>query len=283
MKTNTALKYNTKNISYLNRLRSTEELDNEITKMIDEAKLNRRNNNFFILANQVENVSLSAATKIAYNWRAFTRHFMFTVLSGIGVLADNIRQYSNSSDVLLSVLQTSINIISDDLNNIDATFTDIAPKGPEGIHYRWWEESILFPLLSICRDNCLTNNNTLNPETEKLLRNMSKLSNNYFGSSVQLRVVEAIAMDIALAFRSIFPKLEVNGAKVFKTRDELAWIYTHIKAEAIHHQQVTDHDAGITQIAISPHEQQEFMLLTKELIDSWAGFFDGLKSNLENN
>lgn len=283
MKANTALKYNSNETTYFSKIRSVEEIDFEITKMIDDAKLNRRNNDFFTLANKIEYVSLSAATKIAYNWRAFTRHFMFTVLTGIGVLADNIRQYSNTSDVLLSVLQTSVNIISDDLNNIDATFTNIAPKGPEGIHYRWWEESILYPLLSICRDNILPNNNTLNPETEKLLRNMSKLSNNYLGSSVQLRVVEAIAMDIALAFRSIFPKLEVNGAKVFKNRDELSWIYTHIKAEVIHHQQVTDHQSGVTQIAISPHEQQEFIILTKELIDSWAGFFNGLKSNLENN
>lgn len=70
--------------------------------------------------------------------------------------------------------------------------------------------------------------------------------------------------------------------KVFKKRHDLEWIYTHIKAEVIHHKQVIDHNDGVTKIAISKHDQREFLHLNKELISSWAEFFSGLERNLKN-
>ncbi len=88
------------------------------------------------------------------------------------------------------------------------------------------------------------------------------------GVAVQLRVVETIAIDIALAFQSIFSKVKKDGQYVFDDKDRL-WISTHIQAETIHNQQVSNEIYGMARVATTAEEQAEMLMLTRRYAKAW--------------
>jgi hypothetical protein len=249
------------------------DLDTQVRNLIIEAGLTKDKNSFFKEAKKIKRIDTYSAMIIAANWREITKTFMFTTLIGIGHFAEKIGSSSSPHENLLKVLQTSIAVISDDLNNVFHIFKEQAPTGPEGIHYIWWENTILNPLRKACNTTSTNTGLTL-PLTKKLTEGMTQLSKNPLGFAVQLRIVEAIALDIVLAFRPLFFAVEVKGKKLFTDRRDLNWIYSHITAEVVHHQQVKDLGSGMMIVAQTPADQNEILKIAKWYIGLWSGVFD---------
>ncbi len=256
-------------------------VDLKITGMIEDANLTREKNGFFTLSKKVKLRSLEPALQIAHNWREFTKHFVFTVNAGIGVLSEKISQFESPPENFLHVLQTSFTIISDDLVNANPVLGKVAPKGPAGIHYKWWESTILNPLKNLDTKNNILPQIITTEQTRQLLSIMTKLSKVTFGCAVQLRIVEAIALDISLAFRSIYSHLVIDGKTIFPNNEDLNWMNAHIKAEVIHHRQATDIESGLVRIASTAEEQQHFLALIEEYIECWVNFFKTLENFLK--
>ena len=236
--------------------------------VLKESNLTRHTNPFFLLAKKEPKVSADAAIRLAVNWREITKQFLFTVLTGLGTLAEETRKATNPSYDVIAVLQSGIKVISDDLSNICPILNEAAPEGPLGAHYIWWENSVLNVILN---KNNTENTYKVSSKVQKLLDYMVVLSKEPFGAAVQLRIVEAIAMDIAIAFRGIYSLFAINEQKIFPNVDDLAWINAHIKAEVAHHKQVKNDDSGMVKIAITPEEQRTLLVLTKEYVDCWNG------------
>lgn len=263
-----------------NDLLSTKEIDSKIDHLIENAKITKETNPFFIKAKQVSQVPLEPALMIAFNWREITKKFMFTVLTGLGVMAEKINELDFPSKYAMRVLQTGIAVISDDLNNVFPALAEKAPSGPEGAHYIWWENSILVPLLEAGHKKSLPIP-IISSKTKRLLQNMNKLSKNSLGVAIQLRVVEAIALDIVLAFLPLFSKTSLDTQPIFQSRENLSWITAHIKAEVIHHRQVTHDDNGVMNIVNTIKEQEELFFLAEEYINSWKGVFEDFYAFLD--
>ena len=242
---------------------STDEI---ITSLIRDARLNKDNNNFFARAAGQKNFDIDAVFNIAYNWREITKTFLFSTIKGLGCLAEKLRQDADPNPQLLSVLQTSFSIISDDIGNTHPIFNAYAPSGPTGIHYKWWEETILNPL----NHHTKIKTPSLSPGTIILIQKMEEMTNNYLGVAVQLRVVEVIALDICIAFLAIFSQVIHQGERVFNDKNDMRWITTHIQAESIHHERVCNKISGMTKIAITPTEQQIILKLIQEYANAWA-------------
>lgn len=258
-----------------------EVLDNEISAMIDAAALTQKKNSFFQAARATESCSLESALHIAYNWRAFTKQFVFTTITGLGTLADEVRLLNSPPDSVLHVLQTGFAIVSDDLMNASPILSEVAPKGPAGIHYRWWQDTILTPLENLAAEKNLNTKLTLTKQTNQLLDKMAQLAKTNIGAVVQLRVVEAIAYDIVLAFRIMYANLQVDGAAVFPHRDDLAWMNSHVKAEVIHHRQATDDDSSLVRVANTSAEQEHLLATVQEYIDCWVDFLNSFAQFLK--
>lgn len=250
-------------------------INNCVNEIIDGCNL-IKNNPFFLRAANVEKVDAFAAFKIAYNWREVTKSFLFNTIKGLGNLAEKVQQEKSPSIRLLSVLQTGFSIISDDLNNTHAILKVGAPIGPDGIHYKWWENSILSPIVQLIGFNELN----LSSGTTKLLNEMDKLSTKYLGVSVQLRIVETIARDICRSFFLIYSNVEHQGVKIFKTKQELSWITSHITAEEIHQNQVCDSLTGMLSIVTTHDEMNEILLLIQEYSNAWKAIFEDFASYL---
>lgn len=255
-------------------------LEERISCMIKKANLTGDTNSFFILAKETRKISLGPALMIALSWREITKKFMFTVIAGLGVLAEKISELDNPPENILHALQIGIAIIADDLNNVSTIFKEIAPQGEAGIHYRWWEDSMLNPLLKAAKINHLSYKTDKASKTDILLKNMTTLSKTPLGAVIQLRVVEAIALDIMTAFSYLFRSLEIEGKKFFNYKDALALIHSHIKAEVFHCQQVTDKDSSIINIFSSLREQEQLLLLAYDYINCWSDVFMEYKSFL---
>ncbi len=261
----------TKQNSFLPEYMSSfEVLDKTIDQILADFNLTRTTNSYFLMAKQGPQINLDSAIKLAVNWREITKQFLFTVLTGLGTLADKMRNDNSPAYDLIAVLQNGINVISDDLSNICPILGEVAPKGPEGAHYIWWENSILNTMTKIASQKNFTINRTVTAGVQKLLSYMVELTKLPLGAAVQLRIVEAIAMDIAVAFRSLYSLLTIDGKKVFPGVNDLAWVNAHIKAEVNHHKQVKDGDSGMVNIATTPEEQRTLLVLTKKYAECWA-------------
>lgn len=260
---------------------SLEELNEAISRIIKQAELTKETNNFFKAAKSIKKVDAYSASLIASNWREITRTFSFTTLVSMGKFSETMSSNRYPDKNLLKVLQTSMMVISDDFNNIFSVFQKIAPKGSAGIHYIWWEETILNPLKEACRYDKESPLFDIFPKTQSLLDAMIELSKNPFGFALQLYIVETIALDIVLAFRPLFSAVEVNNKKVFPERSDMEWIYSHITAEVIHRRQVSDIETGMLIIATTLEEQKDLLRLAQWYTKRWAEVFDEFVDLLE--
>jgi hypothetical protein len=241
------------------------QLDQKISDLISSNNLKKHNNPFFITADLVSTVSPDQAGMIAFNWTQITKTFMFTAIQGLGVLAGNLLKEQEASRGALTVLQTALCIISDDLSNVHPLFKKMAPSGCDGIHYKWWQDSILAKLKPLA-----TAPLTLYPNTLSLVNKMEAFAKDKMGAPVQLRVVECIAIDIAGAFLSIFNKVESQGKLIFPDDESKAWIISHVKAECVHDAQACSSLSGMSIIAETPEEQTKMLSMVDDYCKSWA-------------
>lgn len=242
------------------------DIESAITGIINNSKLNMHNNVFFQKALYLKEVDIISVYKIAYNWREITKTFLFTTISGLGCLAERIGKENQPNPKLISILQTGFSIISDDLSNIHPAFHLDAPKGANGVHYKWWEDTILKPVAKYITNKEIA----LSVGTEALLDKMNLFAKSFFGPAVQLRVVEAIALNICNAFFAIFKKVQYKGVGIFQSETDLAWIGSHMKVEEIHCEQVSNTTFGMTGIATTIEEIDELLTLTEDYADAWA-------------
>lgn len=248
---------------------SAEEIDKHISQRIFFT-MDDKFKEFSKTIRNKETISVESALIIAYNWRELTRTYLFTTIMGFGKLAENILEKNAYEEARVRVLQSSFSIIDDDLNNTDNLFSNIAPKGFKGVHYKWWEESILDKLSASCPLEVQLKLKIIGVSTRQLLKGMAELTKDYLGSAVQLRVVEAIARDIVLCFIKLFSKVQLKGQLVFSDKKELSWISSHIKAEIIHHRKVIDKGEGMIYVAQRIEEQEKFGRLIDWYTALWA-------------
>lgn len=245
-------------------------LDERVDKVLDRARLRRADNGFFSTAREIETVSPQSGLSIAEWWRAMTKSFMFSTLAGLGVMARGFAGQKSPSRELLGAFQTVYQVIGDDLDNFAPEFRRVAPRGPAGIHYVWWEDTILSPLLphlSLAERKVAA---AQPAAIRTLLENMNRLASSPLGAAVQLRVVETIALDIAVGFRRMYGKVLVDGERLFASNDQFAWIDSHIKAETVHAQQVSDDETGMTSMVTSEDQATEFLDLITEYAENWC-------------
>ena len=204
-----------------------------------------------------------------------TRQFLYTTIRGLHPLVDMILgDGGDANDDFLKVLKTSFYVISDDLNSMHNIFKPVAPKGVGTIHYKWWEYSILNKLTELSSFKP-----TLYDGVNYLLITMHDVSTSRFGTPTQLRIVEAIALDISKAFYYIFSKVKHNGTLIFKDKD-LTWITSHIEAETIHNQQVCDTTSGMARILVNSEDEKIMLELIEKYAEAWAKALNVLASFL---
>lgn len=240
--------------------------------VLDNAGL--RSHPFFTPTSEVQVFDVEAAWEVARAWRDITKAFMLTTVASLGVLAHDMVNESTPDIRYLITLQTGLRVIGDDLNNLDPVFAKFAPAGVAGIHYVWWEDTVLHPLTAALPDPDATATRTRPAGVQGLLDNMAELAGDPIGAAVQLRVVEDIALDIAIAFRRLFG--EVGRVGGVGGVGDLAWIEAHIEAEVVHRAQVSDDETGMTAIAATPAEQQALLAATTEYATSWARALDDM-------
>jgi hypothetical protein len=257
------------------------DLDRKIAALINCAGLSSSENRFFKAAKAVKTVDGRAALSIAHYWRETTKTFMFTTIAGIGGMARQAELDPSPPEHFLDVIQTAFRVIGDDLNNALPVFQAVAPAGAAGIHYVWWERSILQPIADCLGLGPSNAHVALPANVRALLDNMHRLSSNPLGTAVQLRVVEAIALDICIAFKRVFSRVATDGGRVFTTADQLAWMNSHIQAEVAHNQQVSDHDTGMTNLADTAAKQKEMLRLTAEYVRNWNAALEDFAAALE--
>ncbi|MEW9513666.1 DUF6202 family protein [Streptomyces bacillaris] len=241
-----------------------------VTAIIREAGLCRPENRFFHDARTVESVTPAAALKVGRQWQAMTKAFMFTTVASLGLMARRFHHESAPDQEVLGAFQTAYLVIGDDLANLAPEFSAVSPKGVSGVHYVWWEDSILKPLTGEVSHADAAAAEQLPPGVQALLANMEQLADSPLGAAVQLRVVEAIALDIAVAFRRVYSKVRVNGDSPYTEDKTLSWIDSHIKAETVHAKSVSDDETGMTVIASTAQERADLLTLAEEYAGNWA-------------
>ncbi|MGQ4490555.1 DUF6202 family protein [Streptomyces sp. 372A] len=246
------------------------ELDAWVEAAIDAAGLRRADHRFFDAARRAVEVPHEGALAVAHRWRAMTKSFMFTTLAGLGVLAARLNREAEPSRTLLSAFQTVYQVIGDDLANAAPEFSAVAPEGPAGVHYVWWDDTVLAPVAALVPGDVRERAAELPAEVTGLLDNMDRLAAEPLGAAVQLRVVETIALDIAVAFRRMYGKVESDGVAIFRADGALDWVDSHIRAETVHAAQVSADDTGMTSLVASPAEAEEFKRLTEEYAANWS-------------
>jgi hypothetical protein len=247
-------------------------LDDHVSQLIDGAGLSRSDNEFFHLARHCSTVPASAAYTIAATWEQMTRSFMFTTIASLGVNARRFAVAEEPDRLALAVFQTAYRVIGDDVANVAEEFATVSPKGAAGIHYVWWHDTITARLEPHAGDAARTAD--LPAGARVLLANMARLADEPLGAAVQLRVVEHIALDIAVAFRRVCDKVTVAGAPLFARHGELDWIDSHIRAETGHAASVSDDETGMTTAVNTAADRDRFVALTEEYVGSWAGALD---------
>lgn len=255
-------------------------LDDRVDAEIERARLRRPDNTFFGSARSVETVSPQAALDVAVWWRVMTKSFMFSTLAGLGTMARTFSTREAPTQDLLGAFQTVYQVIGDDLDNAAPEFSAVAPRGPAGIHYVWWDDTIVAPLVARLGQQAQQSAEDVPAPVATLLANMERLADSPLGAAVQLRVVETIALDIAVAFRRMYAKVWVDGEKVFGETEQFAWIDAHIKAETVHAAQVSDDETGMTTMVTTAEEAAEFERLVSEYVDSWSGALESFAGRL---
>ncbi|MFB6909022.1 DUF6202 family protein [Streptomyces bacillaris] len=246
------------------------ELDARVEAAIDAAGLRRADNPFFDAARRAAEVPHEGALAVAHRWRAMTKSFMFTTLAGLGVLAARLDREADPSPTVLGAFQTVYQVIGDDLANAAPEFSAVAPEGPAGVHYVWWDDTVLAPMAALVPSEVRERAAVLPVEVTDLLANMGRLATEPLGAAVQLRVVETIALDIAVAFRRMYGKVESDGVAVFRADGALDWVDSHIRAETVHAAQVSADETGMTSLVRSAAEAEDFMRLTEEYAANWS-------------
>ncbi|WP_328505231.1 DUF6202 family protein [Streptomyces sp. NBC_00391] len=246
------------------------ELDERVDQEIDRAGLRRADNEFFGTARTAVSVSPQAALTIGVWWRAMTKSFMFSTIAGMGEMARAFSAQDAPTHDVLGAFQTVYRVIGDDLDNAAPEFRAVAPRGPAGIHYVWWDDTIVAPLAARLGEDELRKAARLPEGIGELLANMDRLASSPLGAAIQLRVVETIALDIAVAFRRLYAKVSVDGERVFADNDQFAWIDSHIKAETVHAAQVSDDETGMTWVVTDPAQAAEFLVLVREYSANWS-------------
>ena len=252
-------------------------LEDRISEAIAEAGLCRPDNRFFEHARAAEHVEPLAALRIARQWQSMTRAFMFTTVAGLGSLAVRFAAGAEPDREVLGAFQTAYRVIGDDMANFAPDFAAVSPRGVDGVHYLWWADSIVAPLVNALGPADAEPAGDASEGVAALIANMARLAEEPLGAAVQLRVVEAIALDIAVAFRRIFARVEVAGAALYREPGALDWIDSHIRAETSHAKSVSDDETGMTAMAATPGEREEFLRLAVEYAANWAralGDFD---------
>lgn len=245
-------------------------LDERVEKEIDAARLRRADNPFFATARGVESVTPEAGLAVGLWWREMTKGFMLSTLAGLGVMARRFLTGREPSREVLGAFQTVYQVIGDDLDNAAEEFRSVAPRGPAGIHYVWWDDTIVAPLAEHVGEEARDEAAVLPEPVRELLANMDRLAGSPLGAAVQLRVVETIALDIAVGFRRMYGKVLVDGEQLFTTTEQLAWIDAHIKAETVHAAQVSDDETGMTHLVDSAEDAAEFARLVTEYAEHWS-------------
>lgn len=247
----------------------TDLFDAQIAACLESEQLSRDDNRFFVQAKTVKTIEPLPALRIAYGWRELTKAFMFTSIAGLGVMARDADAQDKPNANLLKAIQTIFQVIGDDLSNVMPVFREVAPPGPDGMHYAWWESSIVEPLRSVVGEPASDTSGMLGPAGRALIEDMRRLAHAPLGAAVQLRVVEAIALDITVAFKRIFSKVDVGGQRLFSRPEQLLWMDSHIHAEVEHHKAVSDDDTGTTAIADTEDKRHEMLLLTRSYANKW--------------
>lgn len=243
--------------------------DEQIAGCIESARLTRDTNRFFMEAKSVESIEPLPALGVAHGWREITKAFMFTSLAGLGVMAAEADEQTNPNHNQLKAIQTIFQVIGDDLSNLMPVFREVAPKGPEGMHYAWWESTIVNPLKDAVGAPANDTTHLLGPCARALIADMRGLIHEPLGAAVQLRVVEAIALDITVAFKRVFSKVEIDGQRLFTRPEQFQWMDSHIHAEVEHHKAVSDDDTGTTTVADTEEKQTHMLRLTQQYAARW--------------
>lgn len=259
---------------------SDADLEDRITSIIDEAGLCRPVNAFFNAARALDSVPPPAALRIGRQWHAMTKAFMFTTVASLGLMARRFGAEHAPDHDVLGAFQTAFQVIGDDLANAAPEFSAVAPEGVKGIHYIWWEDTIIAPLAALLHDTAAESPDELPAGVRSLLANMHRLADSPLGAAVQLRVVEAIALDIAVAFRRLYSKVQVGDIKPYAADGALDWVDSHIKAETVHAKCVSDEATGMTVIASTPQERTELLAFAEEYAASWAGALNEFATEL---
>lgn len=259
------------------------ELDDRVEQVIDEACLRRADNRFFGAARRAEIVTPEAGHAVAVWWRAMTKSFMFTTLAGLGVMARSFAEQpvADVDRELLGAFQTVYRVIGDDLDNVAPEFSAVAPTGPAGIHYVWWEDTIVAPLATHVGGSERATAADLPDPVRALLESMQRLACSPLGAAVQLRVVETIALDIAVGFRRMYAKVRVGGERVFSRDEQFAWIDAHIKAETGHAAQVSDGEIGMTGLVSGAGRAEEFLALVTGYARDWSAALECFADRLD--
>lgn len=246
------------------------ELDERVDQEIDRAGLRRADHAFFGGARAAATVSPRAALTLGVWWRSMTKSFMFSTIAGMGEMARVFSAQDAPTHDILGAFQTVYRVIGDDLDNAAPEFRAVAPRGPAGIHYVWWDDTIVAPLAARLGAEELRAASRLPDAIGELLDNMDRLARSPLGAAIQLRVVETIALDIAVAFRRLYAKVSVDGERVFAETDQFAWIDSHIKAETVHAAQVSDDETGMTWVVTDTAQAAEFLTLVREYSENWS-------------
>ncbi|MCF6522645.1 DUF6202 family protein [Streptomyces sp. JJ36] len=259
------------------------ELDARVDREIDKARLRRADNRFFAAARHTETVSPEAGHAVAVWWREMTRSFMFTTLAGLGVMAREFAadRRAEVDRELLGAFQTVYQVIGDDLDNAAPEFRAVAPEGPAGIHYVWWDDTIVAPLAARVDEAERAAAAELPAPVRELLAYMDRLAASSLGAAVQLRVVETIALDIAVGFRRMYGKVLVDGERLFDRNEQFAWIDAHIKAETVHAAQVSDDETGMTGLVTDADRGEEFIGLVEEYARRWSAALECFADRLD--
>ncbi|MEU7555856.1 DUF6202 family protein [Streptomyces sp. NPDC044571] len=256
-------------------------LDELVDRDIAEAGLGRAENRFFSFSRAHATDDFQGALAVAHQWRAMTKTFMYTTLSSLGVVAHRLAGQDSPPRDVLAAFQTIFRVIGDDLDNLAPVFGAVAPKGPGGAHYVWWEDAIIDPVSAHVDEAGREAARRLPEGVVRLLENMERFARSPLGAAVQLRVVETIALDIAVGFRRVYGKLETApGERLFAQPSDLAWIDSHIKAETMHAAQVSDDETGMTTLLTTEDEARAFHEMTREYAASWAGALDAFADSL---
>jgi hypothetical protein len=253
-------------------------LDDRVSDIITEAGLARPANKFFARARSIEQVVPSAALWIAVQWQTMTRTFMFTTVASLGVLAKRFSTGTEPDREVLGAYQTAYQVIGDDMANVAPEFGAVSPRGVDGVHYVWWADSIVAPLVQAIGP--ATSTADADDGVAGLIANMRALADEPLGAAVQLRVVETIALDIAVAFRRVYTKVDVTNGDLYCAPGALDWIDSHIKAETSHASSVSDGEAGMATMATTEAERAEFVRLASEYTVNWARALDDFDTAL---